>query len=87
LQGNSAIGEATLQANGEVSVVVAKRSRGMGVATLLVNELLQIARHKGYPLVKFYTLPTNAPMVGLGRAFGFRVINHSNTEEEWVLDL
>ncbi|MFI5421894.1 MAG: GNAT family N-acetyltransferase [Nitrososphaerales archaeon] len=87
LQGEAAIGEATLQSNGEVSVVVAKKSRGMGVATLLVNELIQIAGDAGYKRLKFYTLPTNRNMVGLGRAFGFRVLNHCNTEEEWVLDL
>ena len=48
LQGEAAIGEATLQSNGEVSVVVAKKYRGMGVATLLVNRLIQIAGDAGY---------------------------------------
>ena len=87
LQEGAAIGEATLQSNGEVSVVVAKKSRGMGVARLLVEELIRNARSKGFKRLKFYTLPSNSRMVGLGRAFGFRVLSHSSSEEEWVLDL
>ncbi|MDA4112001.1 MAG: GNAT family N-acetyltransferase [Thaumarchaeota archaeon] len=87
LQGESAIGEATLQGNGEVSVVVQKQSRGMGVARLLVTELIDIARSKGFKKLRFFTLPSNSKMVGLGRAFGFRVLSHSSMEEEWILDL
>jgi GNAT superfamily N-acetyltransferase len=87
LEGESAIGEATLQGNGEVSVVVAKKSRDMGVATLLVKELIRIAKDKGFKRLKFFTLPSNSEMVGLGRAFGFRVLSHSNMDEEWALDL
>ncbi len=85
--GGSAIGEASLQSNGEVSVVVAKKYRGMGVARLLVRELIRVARSKGFKRLKFYTLPSNSKMVGLGRAFGFRVLSHSSFEEEWILDL
>ncbi len=87
LQGESAIGEATLQGNGKVSVVVAKKSSGMGVATLLVKELIRIAKEEGFKRLKFYSLPSNGKMVELGRAFGFRVLYHCSSEEEWVLDL
>ena len=87
LDGENAVGEATLQGNGEVSVVVSKGWRGQGIATKLVNELIQAAREKGFTRLKFFSLPSNSHMVSLGRAFGFRVVEHSNVDEEWVLDI
>ena len=87
LLGDEAIGEATLQKSGEVSVVVSKQERGRGVGKLLFEELVAEARRRKIERLKFYTLPSNAHMIELGRAFGFRVVLHSSLEEEWALDL
>jgi GNAT superfamily N-acetyltransferase len=87
LVGEKLIGEATLECDGEVAMVVAKEWRHHGVATMLVDQLIQIAREKGVKTIRFFTLTGNLRMVEIGRAFGFRVLEHSSREEEWVLDL
>jgi len=81
------VGEACLESDGEVSVVVARDWRHRGVASLLFKELIAIARDRGLHKVWFMTLTRNASMIELGRMFDFRVVLHSSQEEEWVLDL
>ncbi len=87
LSGETLIGEATLERDGEIAVVVAKSWRNHGIASLLVKELIQVGRTEGFSRLWFLTLTGNLRMVGLGKALGFHVISHSNMEEKWVLDL
>lgn len=84
--GATPVGEASLQTDGEVSVVVAKDWKHQGIAPLLFRELIEIARNRGFERVWFAAPRDNSGMIQLGRDFAFRVISHSSEEEKWVLD-
>jgi GNAT superfamily N-acetyltransferase len=83
----SIIGEATLEEDGEISVVVAKKYREEGIGAKLLEGLVSEARARGMKTVKFYCLPSNLHMIWLGTLLGFRLRRHYDTEDEWVLKI
>ena len=86
-KGQSIIGEATLEIDGEVSVVVSKRYREEGVGALLLKNLIAVAKGRGLRIVKFFCLPSNQHMIWLGSFLGFKLAKHYETEDEWRLNL
>lgn len=87
INGEDAIGEASLEEDGEISVVVSRKFREEGVAMALVRHLVDAARTRGLKHLKFYCLPGNLHMIRLGKVFGFRVLGQPESEDEWILDL
>jgi GNAT superfamily N-acetyltransferase len=85
INGESIIGEATLEGDGEISVVVAKKYREEGIGAKLLEGLVFEARVKRMKTVKFYCLPSNQRMIWLGTLLGFKLQSHYDTEDEWVL--
>lgn len=67
------IGEATLHMDGEFSLVVDRKYRGLGIGTLLIKKLIEEAKKIGLKVIKFYTLPENVPMIKIGRKLGFKL--------------
>ena len=86
-KGQSIIGEATLEIDGEVSVVVSKKYREEGVGALLLKNLIAVAKGRGLRIVKFFCLPSNQHMIWLGSFLGFKLAKHYETEDEWRLNL
>ena len=86
-KGQSIIGEATLEEDGEVSIVVSRNHREEGVGALLLKNLIAVAKGSGMRMVKFYCLPSNLQMIWLGSFLGFKLSKHYETEDEWILYL
>ena len=86
-EGESIIGEATLEEDGEVSVVVSKNYREEGVGASLLKELIAVAKARGMRVMKFFCLPSNTHMIWLGSFLGFKLAKHYETEDEWILNL
>jgi GNAT superfamily N-acetyltransferase len=86
-KGESLVGEATLEEDGEVSIVVDKEYRQEGVGTMLLKALISEARNRGLKNVKFYCLPSNIHMIWLGSLLGFGLLEQHETEDEYVLNL
>ena len=59
--------------DGEFSLVVDRKYRGLGIGTLLIKKLIEEAKKIGLKLIKFYTLPENVPMIKIGRKLGFKL--------------
>jgi N-acetylglutamate synthase-like GNAT family acetyltransferase len=81
------IGEAALEEDGEVSIVVAKEYREEGVGVLLLRRLVEIAKLSELKRLKFFCSPSNTQMASLGAFLGFKLSKHFGMEDEWVLDL
>ncbi|EZQ10678.1 MULTISPECIES: GNAT family N-acetyltransferase [Acidianus] len=67
------IGEATLEKDGEISLVVKPEYRKLGIGTILVSKLIEEGRRMGLKKLKFFTLPENVPMIKLGKRLGFMI--------------
>ncbi len=71
--GGKIVGEATLHKDGEFSLVVNPKYRGLGIGTILVEKLIEEAKKLNLRIIKFYTLPENTPMIKIGRKLGFKM--------------
>ncbi|MGA2874497.1 MAG: GNAT family N-acetyltransferase [Nitrososphaerales archaeon] len=87
LKGNTVIGEAALEEDGEISIVVSKEYRAEGVGVSLLTRLIEAAKLSGLKRVKFVCLPSNLQMAWLGAFLGFKLLKHFGMEDEWVLDI
>ena len=87
LKGMKVIGEAALEEDGEISVVVAKEFREGGVGVSLLKKLIEEAKLNGMHRLKFYCSPSNMRMAWLGAFVGFKVLRHYGVEDEWTMDL
>ena len=87
LKDEAVIGEAALEEDGEISIVVSKAFRAEGVGISLLTQLIEVAKLKGMKKVKFFCLPSNLQMAWLGAFLGFKLLNHFGMEDEWVLDI
>jgi N-acetylglutamate synthase-like GNAT family acetyltransferase len=84
---SAVIGEAALEEDGEISIVVSKPFRAEGVGVSLLTRLIEAAKLKGMKRVKFFCLPSNLQMAWLGAFLGFKLTKHFGIEDEWVLEL
>lgn len=87
LKGNTVIGEAALEEDGEISIVVSIDYRSEGVGVSLLTRLIEAAKLSGLKRVKFVCLPSNLQMAWLGAFLGFKLLKHFGMEDEWVLDI
>jgi len=87
LKGDTVIGEAALEEDGEISIVVSIDYRSEGVGVSLLTRLIEAAKLSGLKKVKFVCLPSNLQMAWLGAFFGFKLLKHFGMEDEWVLDI
>lgn len=81
------VGEAALEVDGEISIVVSKDYRETGIGVSLLTRLIEAAKSSGVKRLKFYCLPGNLHMEWLGAFLGFKLSKHSAMEDEWILDL
>ena len=65
------VGDEQLQMAGIGGVIVTRTARGRGLARVLIERLLQLARELGADRAMLFCLPTNA---GLYTKFGFQLI-------------
>ena len=87
LKDEAVIGEAQLEDDGEIAIVVSKDFRDEGIGVSLVKQLIEEAKLKGMKRMKFFCMPSNIRMTWLGDFLGFRLLKHLGMEDEWVLDL
>jgi ribosomal protein S18 acetylase RimI-like enzyme len=65
------------------SIAVAEYSRGRGVGKLLIDEVIQFARRKGFSKVKLSVINTNPRAKALYEQIGFKVIKVENIPFPW----
>jgi N-acetylglutamate synthase-like GNAT family acetyltransferase len=87
LKGDAVIGEAALEEDGEISIVVSKGYRDEGIGVSLLTRLIEAARANGMKQVKFCCLPDNLQMAWLGAFLGFKLSKRFGMEDEWILNL
>ncbi len=87
LKDDAVIGEAALEEDGEISIVVSKEYRAEGVGVSLLTRLIEAAKVIGMKRVKFLCLPSNLQMAWLGAFLGFKLSKRFGMEDEWILDL
>lgn len=81
------IGEAALEEDGEISVVVTKEYREEGVGVSLLRKLIDEAKLRGMKRLKFFCSPSNTRMAWLGAFVGFKLAKHYGMEDEWSVNL
>lgn len=62
----------------EVAITVGDAWQGRGVGRVLLKRLIDLAARGGYLSMSASVLSANAKMIGLARAFGFRITERSN---------
>ena len=72
----------------DISVYVARTSRGQGAGTMLLDRLVVLAREIGFHKLVLAGFPTNAASVALYRRIGFREVGvyreQGLLDERWV---
>ena len=73
----------------EFAVVVADDWHGTGIAGILMQTLIDVARHRGLRTMEGFVLATNSRMLKLARQLGFRQLPDAESREtvRVVLDL
>ena len=74
LKADTVIGEAALEEDGEISIVVSKEYRAEGVGVSLLTRLIEAAKLSGLKRIKFVCLPSNLQMAWLGSFLGIQII-------------
>ncbi|MDG6905858.1 MAG: GNAT family N-acetyltransferase [Nitrososphaerota archaeon] len=87
VKGRRVIGEAALEEDGEISVVVSKDCREGGVGVSLLRSLIEMAKLGGTKCLKFFCSPSNTRMAQLGSSVGFKLTKHYGIEDKWTINL
>lgn len=70
----------------ELGIAVSKESRGKGVGTLLMNEILRNAAEEGYKSISLSVDPTNNEAVHIYNKIGFKEFGMSGTSITMVYE-
>ncbi len=71
----------------ELGIAVSKNARGMGVGTLLMNKIIQLAMEEGYKSISLSVDPDNRDAVHIYNKMGFKECGVSGTSITMVYSL